>query len=578
MFDANPPENSERTAVTAQSYLLGGVTYPLWYLFEPDANDSLWPWLVISALLLASAATARFGRLTPAKSDQLNVFLGSAVTLHFFVLASLNDMRPFYAVGSTLAILATSPFLRSTGSIRFYGAFVVILASVSFLAAPDARKLAYWAALLPTLAFAYHRIQTQVEQKRRLEEEVALRTRQLEEANRRLREEAIERARLEEEARVHHKVEAAGRLASAVAHDFNNLLTTIGIYAELLREGLPASSPLSHEVDQIEQAQRQAASLTQQLLTLGRRSQADLEGLDLNAMVSEQDSLFRRILADHELVFDLCEGELWIHANGAELRQALLNLVVNARDAMEGPGRVTIETATLSSDDVAATLGRSSGDVVLLAVTDTGAGMDAKTRARVFDPFFTTKSPEHGTGLGLSTVYGILQRADGHVRVKSGPGRGARFELYWPVASRSPAPIAPDPPRVESRSPSARVLLVEDEAPLRDALERVLIAAGHRVKCAEDGSKALGMLGEDFDVVITDVVMPGINGFELADHVTARQDGTKVILISAHLSDRSLVYWDGRHAFLPKPFTPDDLMRKIDTVLSGPSVARAGPP
>ena len=576
-----------RSATVARAYLLAGISYPVWSLLAPAPSDPLAVWLGIGGAFLVAAAVVVRWDLSHTALANVTVVLGSIVTLHFFLLAAMNDMRPFYAVGSSMSVLATVLIVRSLPAMLAYGGFVGVLAGVLYTAEPDARKLAYWVSPLPTVIFAYHRLGAQLALEQRLEYEVAERTRQLSETNQRLRDEIQTRQRLEEALQVQQKVEAVGRLAGGVAHDFNNLLMTIGVYAELLSDGLPEGSPLRAEVDRIQQAQRQAASLTQQLLTLGSRSHVRLSVLDLDEFVSDLFSLLQRVLGGHELVFALGAGKHPISGNADQLRQVVLNLALNARDAMTEPGRLTIETARCARDDLAKRLGveLDNAAYVLLAVTDTGSGMSAETRRRAFDPFFSTKPPDRGSGLGLAVVHGIVSQAGGHVRLRSEPGQGARFELYWPLAAW-PRPSERSSTLLPAeRARPASILLVEDEEPVRTALHRVLTSAGYLVAEAGDGEQALAILQDaetHFDLVIADVVMKRVSGFDLAEQLAETRPGAKVLLISGYLNDRSQSDVDGSFAFLAKPFTPQDLDDKVREVLGysrglAGEVASSGP-
>jgi signal transduction histidine kinase len=565
----NPRENR----IAASACAVAGVCYPAWSLLAPGPVDPLGPWLAIGAgLLVASLALARW-RLSRAEVANLELLLGSLATLHFFVLASANAMSPFYAVGSSIAVSVTVMGARSVPAMAAYAAFVGILIVALYAIDPNPLKLAYWASPIPAFLFAYRRLDAQSALEQGLEREVAQRTQELSASNQRLLEEIRARERLTEALGVQQKFEAVARMAGGIAHDFNNLLTTIGVYAELLSEALPAGSSLQREVDHIQQAQRQAASLTQQLVTLGRNSHVRYAVVDLDEVISDMSTLLRRVLDPHELALALEPRKQPIRANVDQLRQVVLNLVLNARDAMSAPGRVTIEVRRHPRGDLAHVLGvpLDHESYVGLAVTDTGEGMSEDTRARAFDPFFSTKPPGRGSGLGLSTVQAVVNQSGGHVWLISEPGRGTRCELYWPLATE-PADIAvvPTHPGADA-TPRARILLVEDEEPIRSALVRVLSNAGYTVAEAGDTDRALAILaGADrrFDLLISDVVVPGSSGLDLAEQVAGRWPGMKVILISGYLNEYSLGDTDARFAFLAKPFTPKDLQEKVREVLA----------
>jgi nitrogen-specific signal transduction histidine kinase/ActR/RegA family two-component response regulator len=415
---------------------------------------------------------------------------------------------------------------------------------------------------------------------------VAERTAELSETNRRLQSAMEQGERLEKELRFSQRLEAVGRLAGGVAHEFNNLLTTIRVFADLLRESLPPGSALLREVGYIQRASHQAAQLTQRLLAFSRRSEGKTELLDLPEAIAIARPVLERLLGeDAELVCRLEARSQTIRANYAELEQVLVNLALNARDAMPGGGTLTLETRVLSAAEVPALGGsESSGseEYVLLASTDTGVGMDAETQAHAFDPFFTRKDPGAGTGLGLSMVYGVVTRAGGHVRLRSEPGKGARFELYWPRERGERVAQEARGPRPEHSPRGGRILVVEDQRDLRTALDRVLRASGYTVVEAESAKVALEIAARDhdFDLVVTDAVMPQMNGLELVEALRAMRPETRFLLISGYLNHPSL-----RSAGLPagitllaKPFSLDELAATVAAVLEAPEPARANSP
>jgi signal transduction histidine kinase len=556
------------------AFVVPGLAYPLWRgLAPPGAIDPWWAWFTVAACFLAVAALHLVQRMPRATLLALVPGLASLVALHFFVLATLNDMSPFYAVGSTMAGLAPLLFVRSRGGMIAYGSFIGALSVTLYLADPDERKLAYWGSLVPVLLLGYRQVSRQVSQREWLQGAVADRTRELSEANRRLRSEIDARARLEEQLRVHHKMEAVGRLAGGVAHDFNNLLTTIGVYAELLEKGLLPSDPLRREVGQIQRANRQAAQLTQQLLTVGRRSQVKVVALDLNEVVPAAASVLSHLLgSEAELVCRYGEGRHPILANSDQIQQILINLVTNGRDAMAGRGVLTIETGRCNAEDLSSADENrklANDEYVRLSITDTGPGIPADVLERIFDPFFTTKEDGKGAGLGLAIVHGIVTQGGGFVHVESAPGRGARFELYWPRADECPEGVDAAP-RSSKRIGKEELLLVEDEADLRGALSRVLRDSGYMVSEAPDGSQALEMvLARDhpFDLVVTDVVMVRMSGFELARRVAEHHPDTKVLLISGHFGQGSLPHSGRDLPLLPKPFSVGELVESVRRVL-----------
>ena len=370
------------------------------------------------------------------------------------------------------------------------------------------------------------------------------------------------RRALEEQLQQAQKMEAVGRLAGGVAHDFNNLLTVINGYAEGLLDDLPAGAARD-DVAVIRDAGNRAAALTAQLLAFSRRTIIAPRPLELTALVARLARMLERILGEHiALVTRLAPGLPTVMADAGQLEQVLLNLVVNARDAMPTGGTLTIETSEVDS----ALLGRQ----VCLAVEDTGEGMTDAVRARAFEPFFTTKAQGQGSGLGLATVYGIVKQANGYVQIDSRVGHGSRFLVSLPAIDAVEAEAAgPGVARVDG---AEVVLLVEDQDGVRRLFVRGLEQHGYQVLAASDGAAALRLEADHPGVVhllITDVLMPGMSGRELADQVKARRPAIKVLYISGYTDDEVLRQGVvvARDAFLQKPFTPLTLLAKVREVL-----------
>jgi two-component system cell cycle sensor histidine kinase/response regulator CckA len=386
-----------------------------------------------------------------------------------------------------------------------------------------------------------------------------------------LAQDVTERRRLEEQLSRAQKMEAIGSLAGGVAHDFNNLLTIIRACGAVLLKRLDDDA-LREPVRQIEDAATRAAGLTRQLLTVGRQQLLRPEVTNVNAIVDETLALLERVIGeDVEIVRDLEREPRPILVDPGQLSQVILNLCVNARDAMPDGGRLTIRTANVELDaSYAAThVDVTAGPQVLLQVTDTGAGMDEATRARVFDPFFTTK--ETGTGLGLATVYGIVAQTGGHIWVYSEPGLGTTFKLYFPLAAQAVEPPAA-PSEVTSLAGSETILLVEDAEPIRGLVAGELREHGYSVIEAGDGEEALQIAlahDGDIDLLVTDMVMPRMNGRELADRLTRDSPTLKVLFTSGYPEDRVVerAIAQGAIAFIEKPFLPDDVARKIRELL-----------
>jgi PAS domain S-box-containing protein len=382
------------------------------------------------------------------------------------------------------------------------------------------------------------------------------------------------RRQLEEQFRQSQKMEAVGRLAGGVAHDFNNLLTVISGYSELALQRVTESESRTErddvrdELEEIKSAAARAASLTQQLLAFSRQQVLRPGMLDLNEIVAEIEKMLDRLIGeDVALVVKLDPAVGSVVADAGQLEQVILNLAVNGRDAMPDGGTLTIETAAVQLE---AALDGEHGRVdpgryVLLAVTDSGAGMDAETRARVFEPFFTTKELGKGTGLGLSTVYGILEQSGGHVRIDTAPGRGTSFEIYLPESDRAETTEAA-PAGASPAGGSETILLVEDEASVRDLARRMLEESGYRVLSAVDGSDALRLCTADcehIDLMVTDVVMPQMRGTELARRVAHIRPGLRVLYMSGY-TDSSIDPDVGDSvSFLQKPFTLEEFLGAV---------------
>ena len=365
------------------------------------------------------------------------------------------------------------------------------------------------------------------------------------------------------------KLEAIGLLAGGIAHDFNNVLTAIQCNAQLLLTGAEDVATL---VSEILQASERAASLTQQLLAFSRRQFIKHSPVDLSKVVDEVLSLTRRTLGeDIDLQVERGAGDWWVKGDDGQLSQVLLNLVLNARDALPSGGkvRVCVSRAALQRVEAEA-LCLSAGDWVLLQVIDDGVGMDAPTRARIFEPFFTTKELGRGTGLGLSTVYGTVRQLGGTITVHSEPGQGTRFDVYLPLTARLEERPAQPPTRVAT---PATVLLAEDDRAIRELARNVLTRAGHRVTVAENGSAAVTAAHamDGLDLLVTDVVMPGLGGMALAKRLRIERPGLKVLFISGYNDDavfRSGVV-ESKTPLLRKPFSPQGLLDAVSEALLG---------
>ena len=373
------------------------------------------------------------------------------------------------------------------------------------------------------------------------------------------------------------KLESIGRLAGGIAHDFNNMLFAISGYAEMLAQDLSPEAPgeLDREaalqsVEAIAHAAERATLLTSQLLAFGRRRVVSPRVLDLNARIVSIEPMLRPLIGEQiRLVLDLDPLTGYIEADPGQLDQILVNLVVNARDAMPDGGTVTIETgngsfdATYASDHVEVTAGR----YVLMAVRDTGHGMDRLTREHIFEPFFTTKELGKGTGLGLATIYGIVRQAGGHIKVESEPGNGSMFKLYFPRDDGQPTDEI-SPAKVVPTTGSGNILVVEDDPAVRQMTTTLLARAGYAVTVVEDGPAALATVQElpdGIDVLLTDVAMPGMSGIEVAERMMVQFPRVGVVLLSGYAGETSdLAGLTARGAiFVGKPVSSAQLLGAV---------------
>jgi CheY-like chemotaxis protein len=369
-------------------------------------------------------------------------------------------------------------------------------------------------------------------------------------------------------------MEAIGKLAGGIAHDFNNLLTVIGGNVELIKEGLPPEDPLRGDLDQIREATARAAGLTTQLLAFSRQERPAARTVDVNAVLTNMERMLVRLIGeDISLETRLAPEQPNVSVDSGELEQVVMNLVLNARDAMPMGGRITVETHCPSGPG----LGTSEAAGVVLSVRDTGVGMDIETRKRIFEPFYTTKPVGEGTGLGLSTVYGIVQRAEGLVHVASEPGSGTTIDIWFPHGS---AHTRPEPTSLRPNQPATggggeQILVAEDEELVRVFVRRALQDAGYRVVAVADGQEALEHFETDpsaIDLVLTDVVMPRMKGPELASRIAELSPETPILYMSGYVDNQALSSQlaDRPDALLRKPFSAADLCERVRKSLDRP--------
>lgn len=384
-----------------------------------------------------------------------------------------------------------------------------------------------------------------------------------------------------EQLRQSQKMEAVGQLAGGVAHDFNNLLTVITGYSEIGLRRMSPADPMRRNMEEIKKAGDRAASLTRQLLAFSRKQMFQAKVIDLNSVVSDMDKLLRRLIGeDIDLVSLLAPSLRKIKADPGQIEQVLMNLVVNARDAMPRGGKLTIETSNVFLDQTLKSHPSTKpGRYLLLAVSDTGVGMDAETRKRIFEPFFTTKEVGKGTGLGLATVYGIVTQSGGNIIVYSEPGHGTTFKVYLPVADELAADDV-DKKMQEIPRGQGTILLVEDEDLVRDLAAELLETTGYEVLTAANGVEALRVstdyMGE-IDLLITDVVMPQMGGRELAERLVELRPQTRVLYMSGYTDDAIVRHGvlDDQMSFIQKPFSLDLFALRVSDMLQQSSPSHA---
>jgi PAS domain S-box-containing protein len=380
---------------------------------------------------------------------------------------------------------------------------------------------------------------------------------------------------LEEQFYQSQKMEAIGKLAGGVAHDFNNILTVIKGYCQLSLFAFKEGDPLKGNIEEVMKAADRAASLTRQLLAFSRRQIMEMQVLDLNYIIRNLDKMLRRMIGeDIELTTLLADDLGKVKADPGQIEQVLMNLVVNARDAMPKGGNLTIETASVKLDEQYARnhIAVTPGEYVMMAVSDTGIGMSPEVRERIFEPFFTTKEKGKGTGLGLSTVYGIVKQSDGNIWVYSEPGKGTTFKIYLPRVDEPADELRVKVEGQEIPGGSETILLVEDDETVRELAVKILEKHGYEVLGAGSGDEALQICRErkkQMHLVLTDVVMPGMNGRQLAERLQEICHGFKVLYMSGY-TDNAIAHHgilEKGLDFIQKPFTPEDLLRKVRKTL-----------
>jgi len=389
-------------------------------------------------------------------------------------------------------------------------------------------------------------------------------------------EDVTEKRILERQLQMAAKMEAVGRLSGGIAHDFNNLLGVIIGYSQLFKRKLEPQSPLLEHAEEIEKAGKRAAALTRQLLAFSRQQVLTPAVLNLNDLVTDMVKMLPRLIGEDIAVSTLMASDLGsVKADRGQIEQVIMNLAVNARDAMPEGGKLLIKTSNRALDQAYARqhAGARPGQYVMLEVADSGMGMDADTLTHIFEPFFTTKGVGKGTGLGLATVYGVVKQSEGYVWVDSEPGKGASFQVFLPKVNIEKTDDIPATTRQRTAtSGSETILLVEDSDPLRKLTQSFLESSGFRVLVAENGEDALHVAGrhaEKIHLLVTDVVMPGINGRVLAEQLLSKRRGMKVLFISGYTDSFNAVHGvrEQGKALLNKPYTEEDLIEKVRNVL-----------
>lgn len=478
------------------------------------------------------------------------------------IVAADHFLRGLFWPQSVYGVLAASEWrwLEHAGWVLFESTFLLIAIKHSV---KEMRDIAERTAEIKTLNAG-------------LENHVTERTAQLIATNQELEREVSERKMAEEQLRQAQKMEAVGKLAGGVAHDFNNLLTAINGHSDLAMRRLKQDDPLYDKLEKIKKAGERAATLTHQLLAFSRKQILQPKVLDLNQVVFEMNKMLQPLIGeDIDLLTKLKPDLGMVKADPGQLEQVLMNLSVNARDAMPKGGKLTIETANvyLDEDYAGRHLSITPGWYVMLAVSDTGSGMDAQTQERIFDPFFTTKEVGKGTGLGLSTVYGIVKQSGGSIWVYSELGRGTTFKVYLPCVNRcAEEPVSSTDSNKLSEG-NETVLLVEDEEMVREMAKEILEESGYRVLEAKHGHEALLIAGQyrgPIHLMLSDVVMPQMSGRELAEQFISLRKDMKVLYMSGYTDDAIVHHGvlDEGTSFIEKPFTPNALARKIRETLN----------
>lgn len=410
---------------------------------------------------------------------------------------------------------------------------------------------------------------------KKLDAKILERTKELQKSNKNLERQMEEQKKLKEQFYQAQKMEAIGKLAGGVAHDFNNLLTVINGYSDILLLKLEKNNPLYHYVEQIGGAGKRAASLTDQLLAFSRKQVIKPQIISMNTVVYDSEKMLQRLIGENIHFQTILDPNLYpVKADPGQIEQVVMNLAVNARDAMSHGGTLTIQTANavITEDDIRTHPELELGHYAHLSVRDNGIGIDRETQTQIFDPFFTTKAKGEGTGLGLSTVFGIVKQNNGFITVRSSPGKGSVFNIYFPRSREKEAPVSEPRKETGKVKGSETILLVEDDESVRELVADVLQETGFSVLSATSAEEAFHLaeqFGDKIHLMLTDVVMPGISGKELADKLNQQIPGLKVVFMSGYTDD--IITKQGvlieKFEYVQKPFSPHYLVHKIREVL-----------
>jgi signal transduction histidine kinase/CheY-like chemotaxis protein len=543
-------------------YAVAGGSYPVWWMLAPDAGNPFWPWLAIGTAYLAIGLhVIRSGRHPP------SIVLAAptvVVTMHLQALFWRNPSEPFFAVAAVMSVVATIPVLMGT---RVRVAYSILVLGVS--AAQLAMGSGGTGFLGVGLAWMFVLLGRQVSTQ---EKAVA----RLNEARIELAHERSERIRLEQELQTAQRMDSLGRLAGAFSHEFNNQLMAIRIHADLLERSLPPQAPQRGDVAQIQRTTTSAADLTSRLLAFSRPNRTNEEPADVGAVLRQNLVTLRHLVSEQVAVsLEVPDAPLHAPVGAKQLAQILLNLALNARDAMPEGGSLRLSVARIPRASVELPIDIPAESLVRLTVSDTGAGMDESVRDRLFEPFFTTKTGRGNSGLGLSVVYGLVKDTGGHIRVTSEAGKGARFDIFWPLVPAALPEAVSEKSDVAYAPPRARVLLVEDQAVLRDGLSRWLGDQGYAVVSCESAEEALNC-ANDVDVIASDVVLPGMDGIELLGRLRRAAPALPAVLFSGHvdhLAARRREIPAGVR-FLEKPFAPEALLAMLEALIRGARAVR----